>query len=220
MQARSLLILCDLGQVLAYFDRRLLAENFARWSGRPFPPEAETRSEELRIPFESGQIDSAGFLLAMREFLGWMDGEQEQIFRRAWGSILWPNEECIQVFRAFIQRPRVWLHVVTNTDPWRLEYARTELSMADLLSHCTASFEPEVEPKGKSSQMWRLARARGLRELAQHPSCVVGIDDLAENLQPAVADGTLDWGIHFQNAKQLECELQHILQKEGLSDLG
>lgn len=204
---RPAIVLCDYGQVLAGFDRSRCAEGFARLLGRPLPTEAAPLLDELLNPFESGAIDPATFLGALREPLGLRSHEEELAFRKAWGSILWTLEEPIALLRRVKQRPNTVVHIVTNTDPWRLAYASEELGMADLFQEVSASFEEGVTPKGRDSSMWRTARQRATATLGCEPELVLGIDDLPGNLAPAMADGTLTHAHVFTAAPSLEQEL-------------
>lgn len=204
---RPAIVLCDYGQVLAGFDRSRCAEGFARLLGRPLPAEAAPLLEDLLNPFESGAIDAATFLGTLREPLGLRSEKEERAFRKAWGSILWALEEPIALLRRVKQRPNTVVHIVTNTDPWRLAYASEELGMGDLFEEASASFEDGVTPKGQDSSMWRTARQRATATLGCEPELVLGIDDLPANLAPAMADGTLTHAHVFTAAPGLEQEL-------------
>lgn len=204
---RPAIVLCDYGQVLAGFDRSRCADGFARLLGRPLPEEAAPLLEELLHPFESGAIDPTTFLDTLREPLGLRNQAEELSFRKAWGSILWTLEEPIALLRRVKQRPHTVVHIVTNTDPWRLAYASEELGMADLFQQVSASFEDGVTPKGKDSSMWRIARQRATTALGCEPELVLGIDDLPQNMSPAMADGTLTHAHVFTTAAGLEQEL-------------
>jgi len=207
-QERGSIILCDYGQVLAGFDRNLCAVEFESRLGRPIPPAGLALLEELLPPFESGGVSAQAFLGELREPLGFQHSTEEEEFRIAWCSILWPLKETVAVLRKWKAKPQVHVHIVTNTDPWRLAYASTHLGLGDLFEASTASFEKGVVPKGSCSTIWRVARHRAETESGFDSPKVIGIDDLERNLQPALNDGTLDHGIVYENALQLEAQLQ------------
>ena len=200
-------VLCDYGQVLAGFDRSLCAKEFAQRLGRPLPPAAAALLEELLGPFESGALDGNAFLAAVRPALALADAAEEAAFRESWCRILWAQEDTVAILRQLVRRPRTAVHVVTNTDPWRLAFARTTLGMEDLFQGVTASFEEGVAPKGQDAGMWQLARRRATATLGEEPQLVVGIDDLAANLAPALADGTLTHGLLYRDAPTLRADL-------------
>jgi len=214
---RPAIVLCDYGQVLAGFDRSRCAEGFARLLGRPLPANAAPLLEELLQPLESGAIDPTTFLETLREPLGLRNQAEELAFRKAWGSILWTLEEPIALIRRVKQRANTVVHIVTNTDPWRLAYASEELGLADLFAQVTASFEDGVTPKGRDSSMWRIARQRATAALGCEPELVLGIDDLPQNMSPAMADGTLTHAHVFTTAQSLEQELLrlHFINPDG-----
>lgn len=207
---RPAIVLCDYGQVLAGFDRSRCTGGFARLLGRPLPAAAAPLLEELLHPFESGEINATTFLNTVREPLGLANQAEELAFRQAWGSILWTLEEPIALLRRVKQCPSTVVHVVTNTDPWRLAYASEELGMADLFQQVTASFEEGVTPKGKDSSMWKVARQRATAALGCEPELVLGIDDLPANMAPAMADGTLTHTHVFTEGQSLERELLRL----------
>lgn len=209
-QGDATLILCDYGQVLAGFDRDRCAVSFERLLGRPIPSSGAALLEQLLQPFEAGEINPEQFLEAVREPLGLRHARDEALFREAWCSILWALVDSIAVLRRRLGMEGVQVHIVTNTDPWRLAYASDKLGMADLFQSCTASFEEGVSPKGADSSMWAEARRRAAAALGQEGSRVIGIDDLEQNLNPALEDGTLTHGIVFRDATQLEKELQGL----------
>ena len=203
-------MLCDYGQVLALFDRSLCAQEFKRRLGRPLPADGERLLEELLIPFESGAIDADVFLARVRQALALRDSTEEQAFRLAWCAILWAQEEVVTLLRRVAARPRTVVHIVTNTDPWRLQHASTTLGLGDLFAGCTASFEAGVTAKGHDSTMWSEARRRASITLGVEPALVLGIDDVEANLDHALADGTLDHGIVFSDAANLEQRLMDL----------
>jgi len=204
------LVLCDYGQVLAGFDRSLCAQEFAARLGRALPPAGARLLEELLAPFESGALGAEGFLAQLRPVLDLADAAEELAFREAWCRILWAKEDTVAVLRRLLPRPRTRIHVVTNSDPWRLAFARTTLGMADLFQGVTASFEEGVTPKGEDSSMWRVARRRATEALGEEPALVVGIDDLEANLAPALADGTLTHAVVFRDAAGLDAALREL----------
>ena len=122
-QGEPTLILCDYGQVLAGFDRSRCAVAFERLLGRPIPAAGEALLEELLQPYEAGTIGPAQFLEAAREPLGLRHAREEALFREAWCSILWALVDSIAVLRRRLGQSGVQVHIVTNTDPWRLAYA-------------------------------------------------------------------------------------------------
>lgn len=199
-----MVVLCDYGQVLAGFERSLCGQVFERLLGRPLPTGGEALLEDLLAPLEAGTLTTQAFLDAVREPLNLQDKAEEQAFREAWCSILWGKEDVIARLRLVAARPDVVFHVVTNTDPWRLEHASTTLGLADLFQSVTASFEPGVTPKGKDSGMWAEARRRAEEVCGGKADLVLGIDDLEANLLPALADGTLDRAIVFTDVASLD----------------
>ena len=214
-QEASSIILCDYGQVLAGFDRNLCAIEFEKRLGRPIPPAGAQLLEELLEPFEAGAITGEAFLGELHDTLGFRHSQEENEFRMAWCSILWPIQETVAVMRKWKAAPGVKVHIVTNTDPWRLAYASSHLGLEDLFDACTASFEKGVVPKGTCSNMWAIARHREQAVCTDNSPMVIGIDDLEQNLKPALDDGTLDHGIVFQDAVQLDQQLRLL---HGLTD--
>ncbi|PCJ54852.1 MAG: hypothetical protein COA70_03955 [Planctomycetota bacterium] len=214
-QVAGSIILCDYGQVLAAFDRSLCAKEFEKRLGRPIPPAGVRLLEELLGPFEAGAVSPEAFLGELRDPLGFKHSFEEHEFRLAWCSILWPLEETVAIMRKWKARPGVEVHIVTNTDPWRLAYASSHLGLGDLFTAYTASFEDGMVPKGQCSTMWAEARRRAEAKCGHYSPLVIGVDDLEANLKPALDDGTLDHGIVFKDAAQLDQQLQLL---HGLAD--
>lgn len=199
-------VLCDLGRVLVDFDHGLIARNYELMCERPLPPAAQHLLGELLHEVESGALPMEDFFERCFEDLH-LTRLDRALFRRLWCSILFPLPAGAAWMRRLVQRPRLAMTVVTNIDPWRLNWAKERLGLEDLCRYTVASFEDGVRPKHQDATMWSRALSFCRMRLKEEPAAVLVLDDTAANLATARAAGLGSHLLHVQHPAHMWLEL-------------
>jgi FMN phosphatase YigB (HAD superfamily) len=199
-------VLCDLGRVLVDFDHGLIARNYELLLGKPLPEEARRLLPELLHLIERGALPMEDFF--ERAFLPLRLSRLDRaLFRRLWCSILFPLPAGAAWARRLSVRPRLALTVVSNIDPWRLNWVKERLGLEDLCRYAVASYEDGVRPKHEDASMWQRALDFCRMRLGEEPAAVLVLDDTAANLETARAAGIGTRHVQVLNPSQMWLEL-------------
>ncbi len=199
-------VLCDLGRVLVDFDHGLLARHYELLLGQPLPPAAQHLLAELLHDAERGALPMEDFF--ERVFADMRLSRLDRaLFRRLWCSILFPMPAGAAWMRRLVQRPHLAMTVVTNIDPWRLQWVKERLGLEDLCRYAVASFEDGVRPKHEDASMWERALGFCRMRLKEAPAAVLVLDDTAANLATARAAGVGTRHVQVQHPAQMWLEL-------------
>ena len=139
MRARCLL--CDFGNVIAFFDHTKAARRLARLAQPPLDPQ-EAFDGVFRTAFEDdydcGRISTPAFIALLRSLLR-LHGTDVEI-ARAWNDIYAPNEAMATVL-ADLKRRGVRLVLASNTNELHYEWFRPLFARTlDLFDHEVLSF--------------------------------------------------------------------------------
>jgi FMN phosphatase YigB (HAD superfamily) len=199
-------VLCDLGRVLVDFDHDLFLRHFELVVGHPPDRETYARLMSLLPQVERGALPPEE--LFERSYLDLqLSRLDRKMFRRLWCSILFPRPAGATWMRRLAQRPKVALTVVTNIDPWRLNWIKERLGLDDLCRYAVASFEDGVNPKHEDATMWLRALGFCTLRLKAEPATVIVLDDVPENLATARAAGVGTHHVQVLHPAQMWSEL-------------
>ena len=125
-------LVCDLGNVLMYFDRMRTYRAVGYYLDIPFE-EIKNRIErtDLREQYELGALTDREFFEEMTTIIG--DCERKltpELISEFWGDIFWPNYEMFDALRCLKQQG-VFLVLLSNTN--HLHYRRVEKDYPDLI---------------------------------------------------------------------------------------
>jgi len=173
--------LFDLGNVLMGFDHRI----FCRRLAAECPPWHEDDivrivfQSELNRGFEIGRIGGERFYQEARSLLGFTLSLDR--FREIWCDIFWENPGMAALLRSL--RGRARLVLVSNTNPWHLEYTRSRYTILEPFDKLVLSYEVgAVKPEARFFEA-------ALEAAGTSPDRCLYFDDLEENVEAAARLG-------------------------------
>jgi len=183
-------LLFDIGNVILPFD---FGPALARLRGRSkiAEPAAWRKFEALKIAYESGQLDRAGFLAAVRHTVGFAGEESD--FASIWSDIFTPNPamEAFIEAQAAAGRP---LYLLSNTNDLHVEYFTARFPIFGRFGGAVYSHEEKLCKPDPA--IFRVA----IERFGLQPADTLYLDDLAPNIAAARELGfqTLlyDWRQH------------------------
>jgi|GEM_PF-1405629 len=114
---RSRALICDLGDVIMFFDRTRIYRAIAHVLGSSFN-EIRTRIEgtDLRDRYERGQLSDDEFCSELCRVVGDTDEKLSvDVVTEFWGDIFWPNKEMFAALR-FLKEEGIILVLLSNTN--------------------------------------------------------------------------------------------------------
>lgn len=203
------LLLLDLGGVLVRLEHDAW---FAAWSRLGAPRDTMLRFLESprNRDWNLGRIPAEDFPRLLRKDLG-LPGWPALRLREAWNAMIGEADLAVGALAARASAAGLRVGMLSNTDPWHWEAARTRLPFRHFdplgLSFDLAALKPEAA-------IYQHLPAAGSPELARpRPEEILFVDDRLENLEAAQAQGWRVWH-HDATAPRLD-ELEVLL---GLDD--
>lgn len=193
------LLVFDMGHVFVDFDWEEVCAGFCRASQKNREELRETLKHCAKLGYESGKIDTMGFLAELNKWLG-TDLNLEE-FSKIWVTTFHENEEMAELLTVLKkQRP---LYLLSNTNEVHYEHLQEKYNVARhfeelILSYKVGSAKPEA-----------FIYEEVLRRSGLPADQCLFIDDLLANVKAAEELGINT--IHFQGVADL---------KERLSKLG
>jgi putative hydrolase of the HAD superfamily len=191
-------IIFDLGNVILPFDPLVPCEALSDRCG--FAPEDVLHliySHNLEREFEEGKLDGDQFTRGVARVLG-IELDIDW-FRRLWADMFTENQETSALIRRL--RPHQPLILLSNTNAWHFEHARSRYPIVREFEKYVVSYEVGAL-KPRPEIYYAVLR------LVDTPGPVVFIDDISANVEGARACGLV--GIQFQSAQQVERELRAL----------
>jgi putative hydrolase of the HAD superfamily len=174
-------LVSDLGNVLLLFDNNIFIERLARVASRPA---AEVRkaahdNPELMTLFERNAISPEDFWRNATDLLG-MDVGYEEFFA-LYCDVFSLNPEVLALYRRL--RPSLKMVLLSNTDVMRWTFIKSRFREILFFDGYVLSFDQGfLKP---SFEVYREA----LRLAGSRPENALYVDDLPENVDPAVRLG-------------------------------
>jgi len=182
--------LFDLGNVIAGFDHWIFCRRLAR-QGSPLSAEEIHRivfREGFNDRFETGDLGGEAFYEQLKDRLELSAGPDR--FRRIWCEIFWENPGMGALLSTLATRARLVL--VSNTNPWHLEYVRERTRLLEPFHRLVVSHEIRVRKPDPG--FFRAA----LDAAGSPPQRCLYFDDMEENVQAAARLGIPS--VHFRFA--------------------
>lgn len=147
-------MLCDLGDVLMYFDRtrtyRAIAHYAPNHSWRDVEDRLEDKRLGLREKYESGQLDTEQFCDELYSILN-LDEQTlpRPLLKELWGDIFWLNKEMAAALK-YLHGTGIHLVLFSNTNPLHFQnVARDYPELLQLFSERVLSYEVgSAKPEG------------------------------------------------------------------------
>ena len=117
-------LLCDFGNVIAFFDHAKAARQLARLADPPLDPARafeEVFQTTLEHDYDSGRLSTPEFIARLRSLMR-LDGTDAEI-ARAWNDIYTPNHVMADLLAA-LKRRDVRLVLASNTNELHYEWFR------------------------------------------------------------------------------------------------
>lgn len=183
-------LLFDIGNVILPFDLGPAVQRL-RARSRSADPAAWRKFDALKISYESGTLDRAGFLAAVRHTVGFAGEEAD--FAAIWTDIFTPNPPM----DAFIEEQAVAgrpMYLLSNTNDLHVEYFTARYPIFGRFAGAVYSHEEKLFKPDPA--IFRVA----IERFGLDPARTLYLDDLAPNIASARELGfqTLlyDWRQH------------------------
>lgn len=206
-------LLCDIGKVLADFDFNRAASAAAprcRAATEGSSAELNALLEDIKLPYENGDMDDETFLTGAKTRLGF-EGSRTEL-TALWCDIFTPNAAMEQSLRALKQRhPALPMHLLSNT---------AGLHLAHLQEHCPALslFDGGVfSHLAKASKPGQRIFEIAIEQCQLEPAHTLFIDDLPANIATAKAMGFAVHHYDLHNHQAFEHSLEQWLRDEDLT---
>ncbi len=192
------LLVFDMGHVFVDFDWDEVCAGFCRVSQKSREDLKQTFYHCAKLGYESGKIDTSGFLAELNKWLGTELSRED--FNKLWVATFHENEEMAALLTTLKeQRP---LYLLSNTNEVHYDYLQERYNVARhfnelILSYKVGSSKPEHDIYKEVLQR------SGIR--AQN--CLF-VDDLEANIKAAQEVGMNT--IHFKGANDLKERLEKM----------
>lgn len=190
------LLVFDMGHVFIDFEWDTVCNGFCQRSGRTAEELKEVMRAVAQLGYESGRIDTAGFLRELNQHLGTSLTRDE--FTQIWVDSFRENAEMATLMQTLrTQRP---LYLLSNTNEVHFEWLQATFDVARhfeemILSYRVGCSKPEPEiyhevlrRSGLSAQDCLFiddleCNVKAAAGIGMHTIQFVGVDDLKQNLQ-------------------------------------
>ncbi len=168
-------ILFDIGNVILPFDLAPAIERLRARSAAQ-EPAAWDAFQRLKLRYESGGVDRAGFLAAARPGIGFAGDDAE--FARIWNDIFTPNP-AMDAFIAARAAERIPLYLLSNTNDLHVASFTANYPIFSRFHGAVYSHEERLMKPDEA--IFRVAIDRFRLE----PPKTLYVDDLAPNVETA-----------------------------------
>jgi glucose-1-phosphatase len=173
--------LFDLGNVLVGFSHRIFCRRLAE-ECRPWREDDILRivfGSDLNERFERGRIEGEDFYAQVRSLLGFSLSLDR--FRDLWCDIFWENPGMAALLKSLRHQARLLL--VSNTNPWHIEYSQRKFEVLGCFDRLVLSYEVgAVKPEKRFFEA-------ALEAAGTRPERCMYFDDLEENVRAAARLG-------------------------------
>ncbi len=192
------LLVFDMGHVFIDFDWEAVQAGFCRASGRSSGQLRRAFAEVARLGYESGRIDSEGFLFQLNKRLGTTLSLSE--FRELWTVSFHENKDMVELFETLKQqRP---LYLLSNTNEIHYEYLQSTFNVARHFQELILSYRVGCSKPDPSIYQEVFRRSGFAAE-----QCLF-IDDLETNVKAAAETGMQ--AIRFTGVDDLKMRLTSL----------
>lgn len=188
----------DMGHVFVDFDWEEVCRGFCRVSKKSREELRQVFSHCAKLGYESGKIDTAGFLAELNNCLGTELSREE--FTELWVASFHENKEMAALLATLKeQRP---LYLLSNTNEVHYEHLQETYNVARHFQELILSYKVGCA-KPEHSIYQEVLRRSGARA----EQCLF-VDDLEPNINAARELGLQT--IHFQGVSALKTRLQEL----------
>ena len=197
--SKSLQVLVfDMGHVFVDFDWEEVCAGFCRASQKSRDELRQVLAHCATLGYESGKIDTAGFLSELNKGLGTELSIAE--FKRLWNASFHENEEMAQLLSTL--REQVPLYLLSNTNEIHYDHLDDTYKVSRHFSELILSYK--VGYSKPAHPIYHEVLKRSGLPAEKH----LFVDDLAPNIKAAQEIGLNT--IHFQGASDLKQRLSGL----------
>ncbi len=198
-------LLSDIGNVLTFFDFSVAAQRVSERC--PFPPEAlSERLDDIKGPFENGDMDDATFVRAAIQALQFEGTPAD--FEAIWCDIFTENEAMKRTLAPLAGR--VPMKLLSNTSGLHKDYLLRTYDIFRPFTSGVYSYSAKCSKPGE--EIFQVT----IRELDLDPAQTFYIDDLEANIATARRLGFQTHLYHSNDHARLETELNTWAAQHGL----
>lgn len=197
-------VIFDLGNVLLYFDHRIIYQRLERYLESPstLQLKQDTINEQIQL-FEKGRINADEFYDSLSMILDFQ-GLTQSHFEKIWTEIFWLNDEILSLIPSL--RKQVSLHMLSNTNALHFEYARNAFpEVFRWFSTITLSYE--VEASKPDIHIFQHV----VNEAEATPSECLYFDDINRHIMAANELGIHAYQYHSVQSVNDICRLYDII---------
>lgn len=198
-------LLSDIGNVLTFFDFSIAAQRVSERC--PFPPEAlSERLEDIKGPFENGDMDDATFVRAAIQALEFEGTAAD--FEAIWCDIFTENEAMKHSLAPLVGK--VPMKLLSNTSGLHKDHLLRSFDIFRPFSGGVYSYSAKCSKPGE--KIFQVT----IRELDLDPAQTFYIDDLEANIATAHKLGFQTHHYHASRHAQLEADLATWARNSGV----
>lgn len=139
-------LVCDLGNVILYFDRTRTYRAIAHYLDATYSEiQKKIEKTDLRQRYENGQLDDQEFLERLSLIIGDPDHRIDgKLLREFWADIFWPNYEMFEALRN-LKKAGIKLILLSNTNSLHFENVKRDYpEIIGLFDKMVLSYEAKV----------------------------------------------------------------------------
>jgi HAD superfamily hydrolase (TIGR01509 family) len=198
-------ILSDVGKVLIDFDFSIAARRLAQQCDHPAET-VLTLFDDIKIPYETGDIDDAEFLREGTALTGFR-GTREEL-EAIWCEIFAQNELMHATLGALVGK--LPMHLLSNTNELHKSYFLRQFEIFQHFQDGVYSHTARCAKPGEEIFLKTIA------QLDLDPARTFYIDDLAPNIATAERLGFRTFHYSFAKHPQFQAELDEWLAAQGI----
>lgn len=193
-------ILCDLGNVIAFFEHNIIIDGLARHSDREKSfIQTFFLNSIARKKFDRGKIDAVQFFTDSKNSLNLDIGFKE--FSKIWSScFLSKNAALEKLLRSLKGKYRLVL--LSNTDEIHFNFLKEKYGIMDIFDDFALSYEVGYAKPHPIIYLSAIKKAKAF------PSKIVYIDDIPKFVRAARFFGIK--GLHYTDFNKLEADLRRL----------
>ncbi len=192
--------LFDIGNVLLKFDFNIAFRKFAERGDLSDPVDVMAALDQVKVPYEDGQIDRAAFIRGAFDVLRYRGTEAE--FVSAWREIFVPNDPMFALVEKL--HGRFPLYLLSNTNDIHRDYFFRQYPVFQRFTAGVYSHE------ARASKPNRAIYETAVRQLGLEPASTFFIDDLLPNIETARALGFVAHHYHYDDHAALLKQLASL----------
>ncbi|MBW2975982.1 HAD-IA family hydrolase [Candidatus Woesearchaeota archaeon] len=193
-------IFCDLGNVIVFFNQKLIAQGLAKYSSKNAGQIYRFFiSSRARKSFDIGKISEKTLFKSFKKNLHLKTSLSQ--FKKIWPSCFTSlNRDMVSLLYSLKKRYKLVL--LSNTDPIHYEYCRKKYSVLEIFDDFVLSYKTGLKKPNPLIYLYALKKAKAL------PNQVLYIDDVCSYIATAKIFGIKS--LQYKNMNKLKRDMEHL----------